>query len=38
MSQTVDPQEDMKVIDKLWDRLEQAIQSREQQLEQAISR
>ena len=35
--QIIDSNEDMRIIDKLWEKLDQAIQNREYQLENAIS-
>jgi hypothetical protein len=35
-SQAVDANEDIRVLDALWEKLDQAIQNRESQLEQAI--
>jgi hypothetical protein len=37
LMQTIDSNEDIRIIEKLWEKLDQAIQSREYQLEHAIS-
>ena len=37
LNQVIDPNEDIRKVEKLWDKLDQSIHNREFQLEQAIS-